>query len=98
MESTEIFCLHPALIQNTPAETLVILSGDEDKHVRRSVAFNRNTPVEILVVLSQDEEWEVRCGVAENSNTPVATLVVLGQDENKFVREYALQSISTNKH
>jgi hypothetical protein len=51
---------------NTPVETLVQLSRDEEWGVRWRAAKNPNTPVEALVRLSRDEEWGISEGVADN--------------------------------
>jgi hypothetical protein len=51
---------------NTPIETLIELSKDDNEDVRRGVASNINTPIETLNLLSKDDDCWVRHGVTLN--------------------------------
>jgi hypothetical protein len=71
---------------NTPVDTLVELSKDEDRRTRAAVAKNPNTPDDILVELSKDEEVDIKECVAKNPNTPVDILVELSKDKESWTR------------
>ena len=59
---------------NTSAETLKVLSTDENSTVRWVVAKNPNTPVETLKVLATDKNFSVRYWVALNPNYKIKNL------------------------
>jgi hypothetical protein len=66
---------------NTPPETLVFLSTDNESSVRAYVAKNPNTPPETLKILATDEDLAVRYFVAKNPNTPSEVLVHMGTND-----------------
>ena len=54
---------------NTPVETLVELSRNEDVYIRMRVADNPNTPVETLIELSRDNDNDVCTFVERNQKS-----------------------------
>jgi len=58
-----------ALNPNTPVETLIKLSRDENWPVRKCVAKNPNTPTGILVELGRDENKDVCTFVERNQKS-----------------------------
>ena len=71
---------------NASPEMIEELAEDEDKDVRKEVAYNPNTPVEVLRKLADDENEHVRWGAIRNPNTPVELLRKLAEDKDERLR------------
>ena len=71
---------------NASPEMIEELAEDEDKDVRKEVAYNPKTPVDILRKLAGDENEHVRWGAIQNPNTPVEILRELAEDKDERMR------------
>ena len=71
---------------NASPEMIEELAEDEDKDVRKEVAYNPKTPVEVLRKLAGDENEHVRWGAIRNPNTPADILRELAEDKDERMR------------
>lgn len=79
----------------TPADVLKQLAADDDKYVRREVAYNPSTPTDVLKQLAADNTVDVRWGIARNPSTPADALALLWTDTDKYVRMNVARHLST---
>lgn len=71
---------------NASPEMIEELAEDEDKDVRKEVAYNPKTPVKVLRKLAGDENEHVRWGAIRNPNTPADILRELAEDKDERMR------------
>ena len=72
---------------STPAETLLVLSRDEDNDVRAGVASNPNVPVEALAELLDDVSLFVRQRASSNPAVGLEQLEALAASPDAYLRE-----------
>ena len=79
--------------KDTPEETLVELSTDNEWTVREAVAENPSTPPETLAELGKDPWDKVKLAVARNPSTPPETLAELTTDPHPEVSSSAIENL-----
>jgi hypothetical protein len=81
---------------SSSSETLEILAGDKNRHVRYWVARNPSASPETLKILAGDKNEYARRGVAYNPSVSPETLEILAGDRNWGVRQRVAENPSAS--